>query len=454
MMLLLRQFFTPFNGSPLQAYIGFALLAVLIMIGFFYPRLAFGIAVWDYVLLFAVPFSLAPKVLRSLICNRRLLLVPGFAQRAVLAALIFTLMQSSFLSALGWLYGIPTTHLRNAVQLFVISSAYLALMQYAVTTRIAIAILSLFPLVFVGSFLFFTLGSGQYLLGDDHVLWLLIATLLGWGLGWWRSGRDQQFRPEHVSLEIYKGSTYQRAPMPQWLLTGSNALAAPDATLLLGYPATLVTRACVLLFMFFFGPGVAALLLGLLDFGADWSYQPGTLDIFLGASLFPATFGSYQTVEWVARLRLLWLRRRMQRDELWQLLEKQLAINTGLMLLIACALMLTGMQFSGLEDSLLLHYPLLVLTFNAFYAYYIVLARASVWPQYAGLLLSFVGSGLVFNGVLVAVRSDSTVLLYVIEAVTLTAAVCFRFFARRKLLGVDWLLVKPLLPLGQRGSNP
>lgn len=452
MMLLLRQFFMPFSGWPWLSYLGFLLLPVLLLIGLVYPRVAFGVAVWDYVILLALPFTLAPKVLRALICNRRLVLVPGFARRAVLVALLFTLAHSIFINAFAAFYNIPGQHWRNAVQLFVVSSGYLVIMQYAVTTASAVFALSLFPVLCIASVLFITQGGGQRLLGDDHLAWLLLATALGWLLGWWRSGRNHQFRPEHASMENLKGNNWQRAPLAQWL-AGGDALAAPDATLLLGYPANLLSRMRILLYMAFLGPAIGAFMFGLLDFGSNWPYRPNTLEMFMGASIFPATFAAFQNVEWVARLKLLWLRRRLHRHELWQLLERQQLINIGLMLAIACVLTLSSLLFSALSPALLWHYPLLVVVFNALYSYYIACARTSNWPQYGGLILSFAGSAMVFGGIAAAWHFDNTAVLYVIEGMALAAAVGFRTIARRKLLAIDWLMVKPALSLRQAGSH-
>jgi hypothetical protein len=442
-LLLLRQFLTPFSGWPWLSYFGVALIPLLLLIGMFNPRFAFGLAVWDYIILLAIPFTLAPKMLRTLICNRRLVLVPGLARRAVVVALLFTLLHAGFINAMAAFYRVPGPHLHNAVQMFVVSSFYMLVMQYAVTTAWAVVLVSLFPLVSIVTILFITLGRGQQWLGDDHLAWLMLATGLGWGLGWWRCGRDHRFRPEHPTMEQFNTNVHQHAPVVQWLMSGSSTVTAPDATLLIGYPANLATRLRVLVYMVFLGPVVGTLTLSLTDFGSRWSYHPGVVDIFLGASLFPATFAAFHSIEWVARLRLLWLRRRCQREELWQLLERQQAISLLLLLVVSLILLTVSLQFSGLRSGLLLHYPLLIASCNAFYGYYIVCARTSAWPRYLGFTLSIVGSVLVFAAVATALALDDVTALYVLEGVALIAAAALRRLGHQRMLSIDWLVVRP-----------
>ena len=440
---LLRLFFIPHNWPWLTA-IAAALLPAALVAGLWSPRLGFGLAVWDYVLLLAMPFMLAPRLLRMLLCNRRLLLVPGFASHSLLAALVFTVLHSAFVSVFAYWFDMPGEHLRNACLLFVVSSIYLVVMQYAVTTAWALFILSLFPVVIVASVLFVLQGHALQMLGDDHLLWLAIATLLGWLLAWQRVQKAHRFTPEHRSITNLKGYDFQHVPVAAWLVGDADANAAPDATMLLGFAATPAARLQVLLWHVLLGPVIATLFLSQLEFGGQWSYQPGVVDIFLGCSLFPLTFGTYQHVDCIARLRLLWLRRPLDRSGLWRLLESQFWLSIGLMLAIACVMLLLGMAFTGLPPALLLHYPLLVLSFNAFYSYYSMAARCSLWSPLIGFLLSLAGSGLIYGGLWLAIHSQQLLPLYLLEVVIAGLALLLRGFARQRFSDIDWLRVKPL----------
>ncbi len=440
---LLRLFFTSHNWPWLTA-VAVALLPITLLAGLWSPRLAFALAVWDYVLLLAMPFMLAPRLLRLLLCNRRLLLVPGLASWALLAALLFTLLHSAFIGGFAYLFGIPGEHLRKAVLLFVVSSTYLVVMQYAVTTAWALFVLSLFPLVMVAAVLFVLQGHALQMLGADHVVWLAVAALLGWLLAWQRVHTNHHFTPEHRSITHLKGYHFQHVPVAAWLVADADAKAAPDATLLLGFAATTASRLRVLLWHTLLGPAIATLFLSQIEFGSEWAYQPGVLDIFLGCSLFPLTFGTYQHLDWVARLRLLWLRRPLDRAGLWRLLERQLWLSIGLLVALACTMLLLGLAFTGMRPALLLHYPVLVLSFNALYSYYSTGARCSQWSPLVGFLLSMAGSGLIYGGLWLAIHSQQLLPLYSLEVGVATLALVLRQFARQRFSNVDWLRVKPL----------
>lgn len=445
MMLLLRQFFIPF-GWPWLTLFALALLPVVIVVGFLSPATAFAISVSIYVMLLGLPFTMTPKVLRSLICNRRLALVPGFAHRAMLASLLFTLLQSAFIPVIAILYGHGEAgdYLRNGLQLFIASSIYVAFMQYAVTTNWAVAAVSLFPMISVGMVLFFIGGNGRHLLGDDHLAWLLAATLLGWLLAYWRVGKGHQFKPEHESLKQLNRHDYQRQHVAQWLLGSNYIPAAPSATLLIGYPANLAIRSRILLYAAFLGPLMATVLLSIVGFGNAWAFKPNPLDLVIVTGLFPMTFGAFQYGEWVPRLRLLWLRRPLLRSGLWPLLEKQMAINTGILVLASCALTVAGIFYSHVPANVLLHYPLLVLSYSALFGYYIVCARCASWSPLGWVLLSFGGSSLISVALWVAVYYHNNALLLPAELLAALAALGLRLQARRRLLTIDWLRVKPL----------
>ncbi len=441
---LLRQFFMPFNGSPWLHYLGLALLPVLIITGFSQPRSAFVLAVADYMILLALPFMLAPKVLRGLICNRSLLLVPGFASRAVLTAFFFTLVQSGFLGFFASLYHVNGYHLRNATQLFVLSSAYIAVMQYVVTTAWAMFPLSIFPVTCIAAFGFLLQDKIQLLISDEHIVLLLVLALIGWVLATLRTRGRHQFRTAHKSLENYKIDGYQRSTMAAWLVYGSNAVADPAVSLLLGYPATLTARLRVQLYLVFLGPLIGTFFISIANFGEGFSWHPSVLDIFMGTSLYPLAFATFQNVEWVTRLRLLWLRSDKQRSRLWPFLEQQIVINMALLMLPCGVLTLSALLFSQLPAALLLHYPVLILVFNALLAYCIVCARISTWPTYWGLIVSIAGSCLMFGCLWVAIVWHDTRPFFGLEVLLIAGAFKFRRLARQKLQSIDWLVVKPL----------
>ncbi len=442
---LLHLFFEPMTGSRWLFRPGLVLLPLVILLGVLHSHNTFKLVVADYIILMVFPFMMAPKVLRTLISNRRFALVPGFLSRAILTAFVFTLLQISFIPFFAWCYGIAGSHLRNALVLFIISSAYVAIMQYAVTTVWAMIGLSLLPVTGIYTVVSIMQDGTATEIGNGWLVLLLALTLLGWLLAWQRARKRHQFRQEHKSLEFYKHNGYQRAALATWLLPATNAGAAPEASLLLGYPATLATRVRIIFYMLLLGPTVATLFITFIPMGGTyWSLQPSMLDIFLGASVFPASFAAFQNIDWVARLRLLWLRCPTQRHEFWQLLEQQLLINTTLLVLICCGVALADLKFSTFSVTLLLHYPLLILTFNLCYSYYVICARASMWSPALGFMFCIAGSTFIFGGLWAAIVYHHVHLLLVLELLAIIAALMLRRLARSRLHTVDWLLVKPL----------
>lgn len=443
---LIRQFLLPFNGWPGLCYIGLALLPVTLLTGLFYPRIAFGLAVWDYTMLLAIPFTVAPKMLRTLLCNQRLGMVPSLQRSVVLALLIFTFLQSSFVATFAALYGVygdAYTHFRNVAQLFVVNSLYIAIMQYAVTTRVAVATVSLFPLISVGAVVYLSRSSARDLVPDALLVAMVLVTIGAWIYAWIYTTGHHHFRQEHESVLGYRYSEFQRPPLAQWLVAGGNGLAAPDATLLLGYPATLMTRLRVTLFMMFMGPLCAAVLIRAAGYGDEWARPPTLIDIFIGCSLLPAAFQAFHGMEWAARLRLIWLRRASLRDELWNFLETQIVINIAVVL-VACVLPVSlGLLFSQIRADVLLHYPVLVLLMNAAYSYYSVCARTSQWSALSRVIVIWISTASAGAAISLALKSETNVGLYVLEVLVILAAANLRLLARRKVLMVDWLRVKP-----------
>lgn len=446
MLVLLRQFLAPFSGWFSLHYPGLALLPVIFISGLFNPRLAFGIAVWAYVMLLAVPFAIAPRVLRSLLTNRRLSLVPGFSQQALLVALLMTLLQAMFLPAFAIGYGVPGRHWMTAGELFAVNSLYLLVMYHAVTTRWAPVVLGIVPILTMATALFVLQGFGSRLLDAGHVLALAGATLLGWLVAWLHLRRQHSFKPEHASVAHLRSGNMQHGHLSQWMLAGGNALTHPDATLLLGYPATLGVRLRFLSWQVLLGPAIGTFMLVLmtqLDFSRQWTFQPGIADIFLLSSLFPATFAAYSNLDWVARLRLLWLRSPLHRNQLWQFLERQMWVSIALLLVLSSGLTAIGLAFAQAPVTLMLHFPLLVLVFNAFYSYYMICSRSTNWSVLYGMLLSFSGSGLMFAALWLALRYRLEWPLFVLELLLLLLALALREQAQRKIASVDWLRVKP-----------
>ena len=54
------------------------------------------------------------------------------------------------------------------------------------------------PVFYVASLLVVLQGGPRHILGNDHVLWLMIASVMGWLLTWWHVGTHHQFA--HLSI--------------------------------------------------------------------------------------------------------------------------------------------------------------------------------------------------------------------------------------------------------------
>ncbi|HTQ98342.1 MAG TPA: hypothetical protein VMH83_00065, partial [Candidatus Acidoferrum sp.] len=126
MLSLLRQYFLPFSGiRPWLSYLGLLLLLLTLPISWYSRTLAYGLVILAYVLLLGLPFAMAPKVWRTLISNRQLVLVPGFARAATTAAFIFTWLQAIYLTGFAELFGLGNSHLQHTALLFINGSLYM-----------------------------------------------------------------------------------------------------------------------------------------------------------------------------------------------------------------------------------------------------------------------------------------------------------------------------------------
>src|SRR6187431_3127375 len=95
--LILRYFEASSAAARVMTWLGLGLLPVVFISGLFWPRLGFGLAVWSFFFLFAVPALSSPVALRNLLSNRRLMMMPGFASTVVFTMFLHTVLTSAFL---------------------------------------------------------------------------------------------------------------------------------------------------------------------------------------------------------------------------------------------------------------------------------------------------------------------------------------------------------------------
>lgn len=451
-LLLLRYFAMAMTPIRIMTWVGLGLLPVVFISGLFWPRVSFGFALWSWVFLFAVPATGAPIALRTLLSNRRLMMMPRFAGTAVIALFMLSTLTAAFLPFFAWLYDIRRFPDSALVYSFVLVSTYLPIgfilcgMQWGMQ---AWGIL-LAPLIVVGTTaLRDMIALPPLSTGMQGVL--VIIVLLGWLAALLLASRVRRVRP--AAVYGLQHDQQMLARIGTRLGPAFSAGRASSAlSLMMGYPATRFSVLRLKLLAGILGPLPLVLVMRIADFNQRQISWLDMLRMLMFIYLFSATVVGVQNAELVARLRLLWLRAPQLRKDLWNMLDVQHLLSQLAFLLLTGLLAFTVSLFSSFRPALFWHYPLVLLALNAHTSYYSIYAKMKGWGMLPRLVT--LGGGLAISVWLVfrSISADTIMPLVMLEALLVVLALLWRQLGRARFARIDWQRLKPAQL--QRGMAP
>ena len=318
-LVILRYLLSWITPVPWPYYTGITMLPVVLLCGLFFPRVAFGLAVWTFMFLLGIPLVGLSSALRKLLSNHRLMLLPGFAMTTVLAAFIQTLLTASFLPLFAWYYEIRSFPPNAGLYIFVGVSLYVLLTFVLARVRWGLPGFGILigPLVIASGSWTRTLVAVP-VFNTTHLLWIIFATVLGWWLALQLATRTGAVRP---SLFTYESRPFQNFGMepPSW--ARSSQRGSPTLSLLLGYPASHFSVMRLHVYAGVFGALLLLIAFWFSGFSERSNSWPKLLQMLLFVYLFSAAIVGFQNGELIGRMRLLWLRAPGLRQEMWRLLE-------------------------------------------------------------------------------------------------------------------------------------
>jgi hypothetical protein len=443
--LLLLYFFTWRTVIIGSVFVGVALLGLASSVFVFSTNAATAAAMLAFVFLLVVPYLSAPKALRAIISNRRLALVPGLPLRTGLAMLLLTLATGSFIPLIGWLLDAPGTIFWLGPQIFIIASLYTLVTQMLVTSQYLWVHINWLPIALIVLLSLF----------DQQLLWLatngaavtLLAALAfaGWLYALLILARRRNFKPSRATdiqtadsdTASFIGSLFNGKPGPS-----SNQGMSPTASLLLGYPANLRSRALNLVFLIVFNPLLAVLLVKFTNRNNDGDVQLSTTELFLAMSLFTSfVAGSIAWARTSARTRLLWLRVPGARAKVWETLESELW-NYFLLLFAVTAAIAAVIALLGEGSMLLVHYVLTIFTLTFYQRYLPLAARVNGWSSLTQALVWIASIAAIAVTLAYSLSVAHFNLAFLLELCLLLMGVLFRAFAKFGFNRVDWQVLR------------
>lgn len=429
----------------IMTWLGLGLLTVALASGVLWPRVGFGFALWSFVFLLAVPAFSAPIALRNLLSNRRLMMMPRFADTAVVALFILTLLASVFLPFFAWLYEIQRFPDSAFVCGFVLLSCYLLItfilcgrQWAALVTGVLVA-----PVIVVVTNKLRNTGTLPSL-GAEAQIALVIIVMLGWLVALRLASQVRPVRPAMVyGVPDQQMLAMGTRPAPTFW-PGAVSKGAPALSLMMGYPATRFSVLRLQLSAGILGPLPMVLVIYFADFNQERIAWPDALRMLMLVYLFSATAVGFQNAGLVARLRLLWLRAPRLRSDLWNMLDSQHLLSQLTFLLLASLLALIAGFVSSFKPMLLLHYSLLSLALNAHTAYYSIYAKIAGWGVLPRLLVPGICLSISVWLMFRSIRSDTVIPLLMFETVLLGLALLWRQLGRTQFARIDWQMLKPM----------
>jgi hypothetical protein len=441
--LLLLYFFTWRSVIVGLVLFGLALLALLAFaasVGTLAPNGELPITIPAFVLVLVVPYFCAPKALRTIISNRRLAIVPGLPLQAGLAVLLLTLLIALFLPLSRWLFGAPEGIFWLIPQIFIIASLYTLVMQLLVTSPHAWFHIQWLPLALM---VLVSLFREQLLLlatSRPAILALALLACAGWLYLLVRLARRPNFKPAYAT-DIATADREMASFLSSW---SSRKSLSPTASLLLGYPANLGSRALNIVFLLVAAPLLSVALVEFIEHNNDGNGDPfGGTELFLAMSLFTSfVTGAVAWAETGPRARLLWLRVPGSRAQVWEAVERELG-NYFVLLLAVIAAIAAVIALYGEASMLLVHYALTLFTLTLYQRCLPLAARMNGWSSLTQALILIASVGVLVVTFLYSLTVANFNLAFPLELCLLLFAVLFRALAKSGFNRVDWQVLRP-----------
>lgn len=343
------------------------------------------------------------------------------------------------------LFDVPLPALQLAPRIFVLASAYAAVLQPCLVSRHGVLLLMSMPLLLAVLLNEYNALLGALWASTAVVTVLFLASLAGWARALQRLAKGTAFRApfQHSEPLALNGDAYQQQPARQWLPTSGES--APQDTLLLGFHASFSARLASMLHMLLVSPLLVAFVMTLIG-DRPWSalhYWQLVLVIhlFMVAS-FPWSWG-----ELASRTRLLWLKFPGRREVLWQTLSGLVWRQYTMMFSVTLLLALLVVALD--PDLALQHLHVLAIVFaTSLHSGFLgLLSRLNHWSGWSQAVLMSLAVLVVGLTLLFSLQGQRTLPVWILAAGLLLLVWLYHWRCKRAFFAVDWLRLKPLGPI-------
>jgi len=424
-------------------WLGLALALAMAVMGIAHQgNVAFGLAIYSFVFLLALPYLFAWHAFRTILGSRRLALLPHFRLQLGLALLLLTVLLALYLPLASLWFAPGVIPLRVALAVFLGATLFTFAMQWAVASPYSVVIYSLGPFVLVyllakaAPLLFLTFNR------EENVPALLLVATLAWVFALRVLVSRRSFAPPRKAPLHFRDYVWEGRSDVFGILFGNykGAVKSAAGTLLLGAPDGFAGRFFIMLNMVALSPLMGMAAMYLAGFGPA-NLAPGTLaPMFMTFSLTTTLIFGFGNGEHASRYRLLWLRVGGDRAGHWRRLERRVFADTGMLALIVVPL--TGVILM-LFDTVSFDpftYGAVALAGHLLCNYFSLAARLRQWSLLLQLVTAAATTaGFVIGGVFAILP------LPVLIALMLGLALLFRQQARQSFATVDWHQLRPAL---------
>lgn len=428
-------------------WIGIALLGASILAALLgYATPAFGLSIYAFVTLLALPYLLAWYPFRVMLGSRRLALLPAFRLQLWAALLLFTLLLALFLPLASMLFLPGSVPPRAALMLFLAATLYCFTLQWIVVSPYSALLFGLgIPVA-----IFFLIKAAPLLflvfVRDANLPPLLLAAVLGWGLALRLMLQRPGFAAPHKTPWHPREYVWDGRSDLLGILFGNylGPVKSAEGTLLLGTPDGFSGRYFMTLNIVCLSPAMGALLVYLLNFDEPENNTSAALaSVFLIFSLTTCLIGGFGGGENASRARLIWLRLGGDRKSCWRRLERRIYADAGLLALVVLPITGVALMFFDTTSFDPFTYCLVALVGNVLCNYFGLAARLRQWTVLLQILVAGTATLALVIGSVLEILPRSAVI-----ALMLGLTLLFRQYALQCFGGVDWQLVRPAAPRG------
>lgn len=421
-------------------------------------RLAHGALIFAYIFILAFPYMFTPMVLRELISNRHLSLVPGFHVRAGIALLIYTVVLA-IIPCLSGVFGWDGVTPWRALVIFTLASAYNGFYGLILPSRYVLPLGAVVPLgLLILTFQYKPQISAVFN-DPGFLITASVISIMGWIYALVVLSRKNYFRPIYTSTPLITGKPDGISPdafamdlgfFSRWQI---GPLKSAAGTLLLGYADGIPNRIKRSLLLMVVSPILWCLFMLIVGSITHPPNPIGMPRIFLITSLMTSIGVGWEFGELAARGRLLWLRHGSDRLRQWWFMEKLFLMTLGLNLIIAALICITFLLSTRLPGIQLMYYMGMIIGGGFFCTYLSLVCKIYNWSFAATAITVIIALGfvVVVSLIILLAQEPSTVVLvsnpFVFGSILgglLLFSIVLRAYARRGFTGIDWLVVKPI----------